>query len=837
RCIMGELNTILQQIKNGNVENLNNDVQKLLVSTSETKSSENILRHCSRYAYENTKVVKEYFHSMLDVVVTSSQHQKQQEIVDAAYQIKSLYYIISAICKRRDSYQYLPQILSDAEGYVKGCDASSGDVFNICKNLYQVVWNASLSQPCTPKEALDLQRWALCFLLIIGTSVDKVCEQAFKAATNYEQKSQGNADMSQGNLDKFYLQLLLNITNTSKKQEYDSKSIIALLNVILKYAVSLAKYKNFSEFTKGSRPFVALMDNRCSDPIMMSLKIGLKLVEAAMALLAGKFTNEKLIDYIYKTQGVIPNSELPNAILTLCLLQVIAFFEKPNESEVLYSVQPSVIGTVLKAALSRFSKSTSEESTKQLGTIISQLLATYLDIAKKSQYSATVYEEALKWVTKAENFLIDNNQGWQLKNYIGVNAGNFGVLSYRETKYEAAGKFLQTCVNLLESCTTETTSDVQGNIISSMLKKQKLLSDALRYSGQYHEAALALAISALKGSISADDLVITWVKCKRDAAKASSSSIKGLTILDIVSEAQRRCKNPKTKFDVCSLLLLEAYSYRKQSHNAAEDELSCAHALLGVAQTVWHKVRALLLTTQVLWTHPTLATQENQAMSTVKEAVTILNDSKKMCINESGIEEAEALTNFWIYLCRLQMIQEKAEMEFEESMKASAAASSLTTAATDLGEEVQVDDACDVRPATTSLTLHQQERLLSPLNKALLAWEHLLQKGEVLKDANSTCAAVASAGYVYQLTGLTVPTVRAWNVLISMARTYKLNNYIIQGIGELLMAGPEFVSSNSIVEVKQLLAATEASQSQNYNIYHNLTVRTALAYYYLLQGE
>ena len=115
----------------------------------------------------------------------------------------------------------MPQILSDAEGYVKGCDASTGDVFNYCKNLYQSVWNASLSQPCTQQEALDLQRWALCFLLIIGTSVDKVCEQAFKAATNFEQKSHGNPY-------KFYLEILLNITNTSKSKEYDSRSIIFL---------------------------------------------------------------------------------------------------------------------------------------------------------------------------------------------------------------------------------------------------------------------------------------------------------------------------------------------------------------------------------------------------------------------------------------------------------------------------------------------------------------------------------------------------------------------------------------------------------------------------------
>lgn len=66
------------------------------------------------------------------------------------------------------------------------------------------------------------------------------------------------------------------------------------------------------------------------------------------------------------------------------------------------------------------------------------------------------------------------------------------------------------------------------------------------------------------------------------------------------------------------------------------------------------------------------------------------------------------------------------QAEVEESEKPIPA--SLTTQATDLGEEEQVNDACDVRPTATCLTLHAQEALFVPLHTALSIWDKLSMK-------------------------------------------------------------------------------------------------------------
>lgn len=50
---------------------------------------------------------------------------------------------------------------------------------------------------------------------------------------------------------------------------------------------------------------------------------------------------------------------------------------------------------------------------------------------------------------------------------------------------------------------------------------------------------------------------------------------------------------------------------------------------------------------------------------------------------------------------------------------------SLTAQATDLGEEEQVNDACDVRPTAKFLTLLAQEAMLIPLHTALNIWDTL----------------------------------------------------------------------------------------------------------------
>lgn len=50
---------------------------------------------------------------------------------------------------------------------------------------------------------------------------------------------------------------------------------------------------------------------------------------------------------------------------------------------------------------------------------------------------------------------------------------------------------------------------------------------------------------------------------------------------------------------------------------------------------------------------------------------------------------------------------------------------SLSTQAADLGDEVQVDDRCDVRPSAFTFTLGTQSTSLEPLDTALDIWHEM----------------------------------------------------------------------------------------------------------------
>ena len=61
-------------------------------------------------------------------------------------------------------------------------------------------------------------------------------------------------------------------------------------------------------------------------------------------------------------------------------------------------------------------------------------------------------------------------------------------------------------------------------------------------------------------------------------------------------------------------------------------------------------------------------------------------------------------------------------------MKECESSKSVTTDATDLGEEVQVDDACDVRPVVSTLSFHSQTNSLAYLQLATSLWNTILEK-------------------------------------------------------------------------------------------------------------
>lgn len=65
-----------------------------------------------------------------------------------------------------------------------------------------------------------------------------------------------------------------------------------------------------------------------------------------------------------------------------------------------------------------------------------------------------------------------------------------------------------------------------------LTRRVKTWSDALRYSGQFMEAGVAVAMAVLRGFLSSHELISIWMKCKRDARKVKS---------DVVQVSSRKC--------------------------------------------------------------------------------------------------------------------------------------------------------------------------------------------------------------------------------------------------------------------------------------------------------
>ncbi|XP_042892233.1 uncharacterized protein LOC122266502 isoform X2 [Penaeus japonicus] len=834
---MADLTNILKRVKAGQVVGLQDNVRAFLPTCSGSAESQQILRHCSRLVYEQQDIDVQVFSGIVDIVNICCKHQQGPATVDATFHLKSMFYIILITSKRKELHQHLMQLVPSIIPYVSQCDTSKGDGQAIVKNLYQSIWNASLNHSIPP-EALQLQGYALLFLLAAGTSINKVCEQALKAVANFE-----HVQKSSDHLDKFFPSVICGLMDNMKKNgKVNGDVVLSVFSVVVEYAKTLLRLNKCAEFSGMVGPLVSVLEQRCDQQMVMALKVGLKLMELAMAIKLGK-RNEDMMMKFLQSCSVVSSMLVPNMILLLSLLCTIAMFEHQRGRDVSYSISVQLLDKLVETLLSRCNTPLTDENVKKVATVLCQQLGYYVDLQKNSKDQKAVLKQALPWVNRANSFISSNcakkpDTIWQIYN-VGVNAGNLGVLAFKGTIYNIAEKFLETSVDMLDMYYTMASDDQRKTVATSLHKKLVLWSDALRYSGCHWDAAVAAGRGLLRKHLTTTDLVNMWVKCKRDAERTGNKKLKGLTVCDVVGEARRKFQEIEgADFNKIEALKYEIESYKKQSQNTADDQLSCGRVLMeecgGGEDALEAKVFGLLVMVEVLWIQPELAGSNSEAVDLVKKAIALVQETKNNNKCNSRLAELEALANFWLYLCNLQHIQETAAEEVKESEKPS----SLTVQATDLGEEEQVNDACDVRPTPTCLTLYSQEASFAPLHSALRIWEELSSKGKSLEDVATMCSCLASVGYVYQLSGFVTPTIRAWTTLVSVARENSLPAFLLRGITELLLVVPELVPKELVKEAKEAITACQASSNQDPSIvYVTLIAITALAYYYFKLGQ
>lgn len=220
--------------------------------------------------------------------------------------------------------QLVPSIIP----YVSQCDTSKGDGQAIVKNLYQSIWNASLNHSIPP-EALQLQGYALLFLLAAGTSINKVCEQALKAVANFE-----HVQKSSDHLDKFFPSVICGLMDNMKKNgKVNGDVVLSVFSVVVEYAKTLLRLNKCAEFSGMVGPLVSVLEQRCDQQMVMALKVGLKLMELAMAIKLGK-RNEDMMMKFLQSCSVVSSMLVPNMILLLSLLCTIAMFEHQRGRDV-----------------------------------------------------------------------------------------------------------------------------------------------------------------------------------------------------------------------------------------------------------------------------------------------------------------------------------------------------------------------------------------------------------------------------------------------------------------------------------------------------------------------
>ncbi|XP_076038456.1 uncharacterized protein LOC143023738 isoform X2 [Oratosquilla oratoria] len=761
-------------------------------------------------------------------------------ISDVSTHFKMLYHIIKLFSKSLGTCEQLYSLLVHVQSLLGLCDINQGSTVAVLKAMYQVSWNYSLSLT-KPQQVFVFQEKSVCFLAASKPSVNQLCSVAKNIISNYIYKSE-----SWQNTDKFYrnvLELLLDLCKG--KQCLEEEEISDIVIIMLEYAKVLNKLEKCQEFSKGIRPLVENLACRCSEAVVMSLKVGLKLVESGMALNVGK-CNETLVMKIMESCKLVPKNNLTNHILVLCILDTIAMFEEDSNQLVKYNKSLNLCEVMASTVLNRLSEDLSLDLTNKVASMNNHILLMFKEELSACSNAVNFLERKASWVERSSQFATSactkyEGLAWQIFN-TGINIGNLGVTAFSNSSWHIATIFFRSCISIFHLYSLVAPLK-QKTVEVPLRKKYLLLGDALRYSTMYWEAALAVAEGYLSGVVQPHTFVSFWIKCKRDTKK-NTIILPGITCRDVLLEVESKVDQNRKKIEpnYIELLHLEIAEYNLKRHDTSEDILRCGEAMLSIAKTVYDKASGHLAMVQAMWTNPTLVSNKTYALQSVTLAKKLIEKEK---IKNGSVEplllELEAMTGFWLYLCKLQIIQEKTLKEVIDTNKTE----SLSVRAVDPGEEMQANDSCDVRPTLQQhVNTYAQAQTLIALNDALAIWEELVLKGAALKEGEEACKCLMSTAFVYRLCGLLEPEVRSWATLITLARRENLLYYVIKGLSELMLAFPEMVPQHLAEELKvkmennsALEDSTSSGRDQTSTQTLQLTAKAALAFYYLRTGQ
>ncbi|KAK3872322.1 hypothetical protein Pcinc_022540 [Petrolisthes cinctipes] len=847
---MGNLSRILEKIKNGQLNELPPQVQDL-----SSIERQHVVRHCSHYVHSNPNLDEPAFTSIMDIVVQCLPlQQKDASEEEPEHLFKSMFFIIVTALKRKDLHCYLVKLLNELEPVARRCEMATGELRSYAKSLYQSLWNASFTLT-DPLMTLTLHQFSLQYHLASGASVSIVCSQAFKILLSFQESTK-----SVENLDTFriHLRILDSIIQMAQKEtDLSDELVLHIHRLVMEFAKVLLRLNECASYRKISKDVITLCEKRTHEQILQALKIGLKLTECAMAYKVGRCEADKMKKMVSTSSSVLkaltknssPKVLTLNTIVVRSLLTMLTIFTIQQEEEVEYTLEGTMLTYLLETLLSWCNAPINEEDARKVATILYQHVGSFVkmfettkDQNKNTDEQTRVLKEALLWGTRTKEFYRSHTrhkEDWQGHYYnLGVYTGNVGVLAFRAGNNEMPSKMLELSVNMLVQYQSIVTQQQQlDNVTSVLTKRVKTWSDALRYSGQFREAGVAAAMAVMWGLLSPHELITIWVKCKRDARKINSDAVQGMTVCETVSEAQRRLPEVShVPFNKVWALKEEIKSYRSQGCNTSSDELACGERLVQESESVMDRAEGLLTVTVALMESNKSADTALKAITNANKAIQLINIAKSE--NSGSERELLAQAHFWLYLCQLQHAEMTAPQVVVEDIQKPPA--SLSTQAIDQGDEVQVDDQCDVRPSALTFTLDTQSDSLTPLHTALDIWRELAKKDVTLEYGDRTCSLVASAAYIYQLSGLLSPTVSCWSTLITLARTHNLNTLLVKGVTELLLVAGELVPESLVTEAEVVVESLQHKSVTTQDSSHSYLItalHSAIALHLLKTGQ
>ncbi|KAK8384906.1 hypothetical protein O3P69_014459 [Scylla paramamosain] len=819
---MAGLAAVKGKILGGQVVGLQEDIRKLVRASSSGGEGQLIIRTCSRFVYETPDLEEQRFSAVLEIVSICCEHHREHITGDPFFHFKSMYYIILLAVRRKDLHHHSARLAVDIEPYLELCDTSKEEVQSMVKKMHSTLWNASLNVTA-PMVALTLQRFALRCFLAVGGSLSQMCDQAVMAHLVYEK-----AEKCAENSDLYFQALFMYLTQTMSKQSAcDENSVLAIVGLVMEYAKVAVKTGKYSDFGRNNKQLVKLLETHCDSKMLTGLKAGLKLPEMAMALQLGRCGDE-MLRKLLGSCGIVAALPGPNTVLVLGLLTTLTLIPPCSNLK--------LTSYIVEILMKRCRIPVSDEIVKKISSVLNQQLTTIFDMLNGSPGSEpeTLFSHVLTWAEATRPFILSHLCGKPDKMgalySIGIHFGNFGSMAYKKTKYDTAVKLLEVTVDLFEQYHTHSPQEQKHIAWQNLSRKFQLWSDVLRYGGHHWGAGVAAARGFLAGCLPTEDLVSTWVKCKRDAKKGGSEVLRDLTVCDVVKEARRKYKEANgVVFDQDAALLKEIQCYKQQKYNTMEEQLCCGRAVAASEHRLEGRVWGLLAVTEALWTYPDMETEEHAAQHAAQQAKDLLQEAKSGGANKPVLLELEALVHFWQYLCYIQVMYNKADAEVKDADKPNP----FTAQVAEPGEEEHLHDRCEGRP-TALLSLHTQYASLAPLQAALDIWDRFISEDLPLENPDMACASLTSVGYIYHLSGLAAPTIQAWGLLIALARRHSLLNYLIKGIVELILTAPELVDASLVGELEQMVSSSELATPQDTShtcLMLNASVATAFLYY------